>query len=285
VELSILVTLDQFSYLKDKIPAKEKMTGKDKGIICPVKGHWEPNVGPDALMVMIPSELQYIVRKAKAEKVPFNDKDFYQLYQAKDGIGSPLSISGPFLGAPHAVIALEKLIVLGAKRVWVLGWCGSLQRELPVGHLLIPTGAVSEEGTSCHYPLGERSCQSDPALNHMLAAALKERGASFSKGEVWTTDALYRETPEKVKTYQARGILAVEMEFSALMTVALYRSVALAGLLVVSDELFDLKWRPGFSNPLLKRASREAGTVLLKLAVSLSQDVASGPEPSPTGGR
>jgi uridine phosphorylase len=261
------------------------MTGKDKGIICPVKGNWEPNVGPDALMVMIPSELKYIVRVAKAERVPFNDKDLYHLYQAKDGIGPPLSISGPFLGAPHAVIALEKLIVLGARRVWVLGWCGSLQCELPVGHLLIPTGAVSEEGTSRHYPLGERSCESDPALNHMLAAALKDRGVSFSKGEVWTTDALYRETPEKVRTYQARGILAVEMEFSALMTVALYRSVALAGLLVVSDELFDLTWRPGFSNPLLKRGSREAGAVLLKLAVSLSQKAAPGPEPSPTGGR
>lgn len=63
-----------------------------------------------------------------------------------------------------------------------------------------------------------------------------------------------------------QGILAVEMEISALMTVAIYRSIAMAGLLVVSDELFQLKWRPGFSNSLLKKSSRAAGKVLLRLA-------------------
>jgi hypothetical protein len=40
-------------------------------------------------------------------------------------------------------------------------------------------------------------------------------------------------------------------------------------LLVVSDELFQLKWRPGFSNPLLKKSSRVAGKVLLRLAGSV----------------
>ena len=119
----------------------------------------------------------------------------------------------------------------------------------------------------------------------MLERALKDRGLSFSKGEVWTTDAPYRETLEKVRSYQARGILAVEMEFSALMTVALYRAAAMTGLLVVSDELFDLRWRPGFSNPLLKKASRAAGEVLLRLAASLSQDAAPSPNPSPKGER
>jgi uridine phosphorylase len=174
-------------------------------------------------------------------------------------------------------MAMEKLIVLGAKRIWALGWCGSLQHQLPIGHLLIPTDAISEEGTSGHYPIGKRACKSDPALNHMLEQAMKQRGMSFSMGAVWTTDAPYRETAAKVKNYRARGILAVEMEFSALMTVALYRAVALGGLLVVSDELFDLKWRPGFSDPLLKKASRAAGKVLLDLVHSLSQDVAPRP--------
>ena len=62
------------------------------------------------------------------------------------------------------------------------------------------------------------------------------------------------------------------MEISALMTIALYRSIAIAGLLVVSDEIFDFRWRPGFSNPLVKRNSHAAGKVLLSLANSLSQN-------------
>ena len=68
--------------------------------------------------------------------------------------------------------------------------------------------------------------------------------------------------------YQKRGVLAVEMEMSALMTLALYRGVKLGGLLVVSDELFNLKWRTGFSNPKLKRASRYAGELLIREVAS-----------------
>ncbi len=224
-------------------------------------------MGPDALMVMIPSELHYLARAAKAEKVPFSDMQLYDLYFTKGGSAAgPVSLCGPFLGAPHAVMGMEKLIVLGAKRIWVLGWCGSLNPEIRVGHLVIPTGAVSEEGTSSHYPIGKRSLEPDGRLNEMLKGALNQEGLPISLGPIWTTDALYRETSGKVKAFQAKGILAVEMELSSLMTLALYRSVSMAGVLVVSDELFELKWSPGFSNPLLKENSRAAGRVLLSLA-------------------
>jgi uridine phosphorylase len=217
-------------------------------------------------MVMIPSELTYLTQKAKARKMPFSDMSLYYLYQTVGVSGSRLTLCGPFLGAPHATIAMEKLIVLGAKKIWVLGWCGSLQHDLRTGHVVIPTGAVSEEGTSAHYPIFDRVPESDTELNSLLERALKKEGLPFSKGPVWTTDAVYRETSDKVRAYQGQGILAVEMEMAALMTVAIYRSVSLAGLLVVSDELFDLKWRPGFSDPLLKKNSRTAGELLLRVA-------------------
>jgi hypothetical protein len=68
-----------------------------------------------------------------------------------------------------------------------------------------------------------------------------------------------------VKTYQGKGVLAVEMEMSALMTLAAYRSVELSGLLVVSDELFDLKWHRGFSSPVFKKRCELAGNLLLDL--------------------
>ncbi len=239
-----------------------------EGIICPVKGKGDPRIGPDALMVMIPSELKSLVLKANAVKIPFGDMSLYNLYQTNEEVGSGITLSGPFLGAPHAIIAMEKLIVLGVKRVWVLGWCGSLQHGLHTGHVVIPTSAASEEGTSAHYPIPGRALESNARLNSILEQALKQQGLHFSKGPVWTTDAVYRETPDKVRTYQNQGVLAVEMEMSALMTVAIYRSVSMAGLLVVSDELSDLKWRPGFSSPLLKKNSRAAGQVLLRVARS-----------------
>ncbi|MGB5748539.1 MAG: purine-nucleoside phosphorylase, partial [Desulfobacterales bacterium] len=57
---------------------------------------------------------------------------------------------------------------------------------------------------------------------------------------------VYRETKEKVDYYQKQGVLAVEMEASALFSVAQFRQVELCAMLVVSDELSSLKWRPGF---------------------------------------
>ena len=104
----------------------------------------------------------------------------------------------------------------------------------------------------------------------MIEDDLNKNGQAFLKGEVWTTDAPYRETPEKIEFYQKRGVLAVEMELSALMTLALYREVKLGGLLVVSDELFDLKWHTGFSNPKLKRTSRYAGELIMRMVASQS---------------
>jgi len=242
-------------------------SAKDDGIIRPVRGRGEPVIGPDAVMVMVPSELGSLARKTGAEKVPLNDAGLPCVYQPKSAWKN-LSLSGPFLGAPQAVMAMEKLVALGARRFWVLGWCGSLQDSLRIGDVVIPTGAISEEGTSDHYPIEELEAGPDQMLTRRLMDALMKKGLSFRSGRIWTTDAPYRETREKVLQYQREGALAVEMEMSALMRVGLFRSVAVAALLVVSDELFDLKWNRGFSNPKLKEATRSGAEILLQLAHS-----------------
>jgi len=61
------------------------------------------------------------------------------------------------------------------------------------------------------------------------------------------------------------------MEVSALLAVSSFRSVQLAALLVVSDELSQLKWVPGFSSSLLKKRSRVAAELLLAAHVRLGQ--------------
>ena len=68
----------------------------------------------------------------------------------------------------------------------------------------------------------------------------------FHDGIVWTTDAIYRETQEKLEYYQAKDVLAVDMELSALFTVGRFRNIEIGSILVVSDELSTYKWRPGF---------------------------------------
>ena len=236
-----------------------------------MKGKKDPNLAPDVLMVMIPPELRFLAQRVGATKTAFTDMRLYDLYRTQEKNKTSVTLAGPFIGAPHAVMGLEKLIALGAKRVLMLGWCGSLQPSLKIGDLVIPTHAIAEEGTSPHYPTTLKNPPSDAALNRILEAILKEREIPFTKGPIWTTDAIYRETPEKVKAYQQQNILAVEMEISALLAVSSFRSVQLAALLVVSDELFELKWNPGFSNSRLKKRSRIAAELLLEALKRLGQ--------------
>jgi len=243
----------------------DKKSDNNKGLIRPLKRKNDPDLGIDAVMVMIPSDLDYLVKLHNTEEINRLRMDFFNLYPVKDGEKPCMSLSGHFLGAPQSVMGMEKLIALGAKRIWVFGWCGSLKADLRIGDLVIPTSAISEEGTSQHYPVDEKVLRTDESLNEKLEQTLKGKGQKIKKGTVWTTDAPYRETPAKVKEYQDRDAIAVEMEMSALMTLAIYRNVKIAGLLVVSDELFDLKWHPGFSNPGLKKTSRLAGEILLEM--------------------
>ncbi|ADT84227.1 hypothetical protein TERMP_01251 [Thermococcus barophilus MP] len=73
----------------------------------------------------------------------------------------------------------------------------------------------------------------------------------------------------KVRDYSSRGILGVEMEASALMSVASFRGVDLAVALAVSDELYKGKWNPGFGSKKLKRTERLLVKAALETLISL----------------
>jgi uridine phosphorylase len=187
--------------------------------------------------------------------------------------GMPITLAGPAPGAPYAIMILEKLIALEAQIVMALGWCGSLRAEARVGDLIVPNAAYSEEGTSSHYPLAEPDPKPAAGLCRTLQNRLTAAGLAFHLGKVWTTDAIYRETKPKVLAYGSQGMLAVEMEMSALFTVAQYRGVPLAGLLVVSDELFTLTWRHGLREDRFHRRRQQAITAALDALVAYDRFV------------
>ena len=65
--------------------------------------------------------------------------------------GYPFSVIASPMGAPMAVMLLEQLIALGARRLLYLGFCGALIPSYRIGDLFLPVQAVREEGTSYHY--------------------------------------------------------------------------------------------------------------------------------------
>ena len=61
-------------------------------------------------------------------------------------------------------------------------------------------------------------------------------------GATWTTDALYRETREKLDRRVAEGCLTVEMEAAAFFAVATFRGVTFAQVLYAGDDLSGDAW-------------------------------------------
>lgn len=242
------------------------MTEHEQGVITPRRSRGDPQIPPDALVAIVRTDLDRITREISARRVSFSASHLFSLFEGALSGGGPFSVAGPFFGSPHAAAGIEKLIALGARRFWVLGWCGAIDPALSIGDMIVPSGAFSEEGTSRLYTGEQTPLTPHGGLTARLDAALDKRAIKPARGPVWTTDALYRETPSKIRAYGAMGALAVEMELSALLSVAVFRSVALAALLVVSDELSPAGWRPGFSNPQLKESCEVAGAVVTSLA-------------------
>jgi uridine phosphorylase len=182
--------------------------------------------------------------------------------------GTPVTIAGPLIGAPHTIMVVEELIASGARMIIYFGYCGSLQSEVRIGDLLVPTSATIGEGTSNYYHPENFPPFPDPEVQQLLLNALTGVSATVHQGKVWTTDALYRETISLVQYYQGLGVKGVEMEMSAFFTLGKYRQVAVAGLLAVSDELFTLTWKPGFNTPIFQQARDLAARAVLDAAAA-----------------
>ena len=222
-------------------------------IINPERTRNDPQLPPGGILLINPAEAGYAVQSARSrqgERFFLYHSNLFVINQP----GSSFFLAGPAVGAPMAVMTLEKLVALGASKVVVLGWCGALSQSLHVGDILLPTWAVSEEGTSSHYPFHERP-HSAENLRKSLKTVLQPE-FHVQEGPIWTTDAPYRETRAKVTEYGGRGILGVDMEFAALNTVAVFRGIDLAAAMLVSDELYQPEWQPGFLSKSFRKQSR-----------------------------
>jgi uridine phosphorylase len=154
----------------------------------------------------------------------------------------PVAVFHPGVGAPLAGAFLEEAIASGCRAFVGIGMAGALVPDVLIGHVVVPTAAIRDEGTSYHYQPPSRSIEPTPDALEALLATLKRHDVPFETGGTWTTDAFYRETRAKVDRRVAEGCLAVEMEASALFAIARFRGVPIAHLLTTSDDLSGEKW-------------------------------------------
>ncbi|MDF1577370.1 MAG: nucleoside phosphorylase [Desulfobulbales bacterium] len=241
-------------------------------IINPRREKGEPILPAAGLFCVNPGEARYLgaglAKLGAARHFLFNSN--LLVLPGNSGSGG-VFLAGPAVGAPMAALTLEKLIALGAERIIVCGWCGSLSPELRTGDILLPTWGFSEEGTSGHYPIQGRPASSEP-LRDDLARYFRAAGLACREGPVWTTDAPYRETRGKVSEYAGKSILGVDMEFSAMAAVATYRSIDLAAVFLVSDQLWQRSWRPGYKSKVFLAKTRQVFTGLLAKIIDNGND-------------
>lgn len=237
----------------------------DNAIINPTKWKGSPDIGPFAIMVSNGGDLVLLLKQMGMDENNHTRLMMSKVYKDDDRL-SNTAVVGPFTGAPYAVILLETLIAWGAKKILFFGWCGAISPGVKIGDIIVPTSAFIDEGTSGHYQENEEfRAQASTYITEEIKTAIKQKGLPFHEGSVWTTDAIYRETREKVGYYQEKNALAVEMELSALFTVGQFRNVEIGAILVVSDELSTFEWRPGFGEESFNRSR----SILCKVINSL----------------
>ena len=156
--------------------------------------------------------------------------------------GRRLAVAQAGVGAPLAAAWLDELITLGGRAFIAAGGAGVLVPGLVMGHVVVPTAAIRDEGTSYHYlPASREVAPTTDALGAIIAT-LDAQGVPHVTGKTWTTDGIYRETRDKVRRRVAEGCLTVEMEAAAFFAVAQFRGVSFGQMFYAGDDLSGEAW-------------------------------------------
>lgn len=156
--------------------------------------------------------------------------------------GGEVAVVHPGVGAPLCGALLEELIAMGAREFIACGGAGVLDKDIVVGHVVIPTSAVRDEGTSYHYLPPSREVSPSARAVDAIEQTLKRHNIPYRKGKTWTSDAIYRETLAKVARRRGEGCLTVEMEAAAFFAIAQFRNVDFGQLLYGGDDVSGADW-------------------------------------------
>lgn len=155
--------------------------------------------------------------------------------------GIKISVTSTGMGCPSTAIASEELINIGAKVLIRIGSSAALQEQVKIGDLLISTGAMKNEGTSKFYVPQEFPAVPDFEFTNLLIQTAKEmtEGTDINvySGINATDDAFYGETKEWIEKLIALKLLNVEMEASAIYTIAHVRDIKAACICGTSGNL------------------------------------------------
>lgn len=154
--------------------------------------------------------------------------------------GKEIGFYHTLLGGSASGALLEEVIAKGGKKILFFGSCGSLDKKITAGHLIIPVEAYRDEGTSYHYA---------PASDYIKICSAEKLSQIFNllkvpyvKAKTWTTDSFYRETQKNAEARKNDGCKVVEMECASIMAVGQFRGVDVYQFLYAADCLDESVW-------------------------------------------
>ena len=195
-------------------------------------------VGDVADYVLLPGDPKRAEKIATFFDVARKVADYrgYVTYSGRVG-EIAISTCSTGIGCPSAAIVVEELIKIGAKNLIRVGTTGALQPEIEIGDIVIATAAARADGTTNAYvPMGY------PAVaDFQMIAALIEAAETMKKkfhlGIVVSSDAFYAENIDFVNCYRKAKVLSVEMEASAIFTLANLNGLRAGAILAVDSNL------------------------------------------------
>jgi uridine phosphorylase len=172
------------------------------------------------------------------------------------------------LGGPAAAGLMEEMIAKGCKTFLFFGSCGVLDSSIPEGHLIIPTEAYRDEGTSYHYAPGDTDFITVKTASR-LAEILTELKIPHVSGKTWTTDAFYRETAGNTAKRKAEGCITVDMECASVSAVADFRQIEVYYILYAADSLDKAEW----DSRSLGKLTQDSRENFMRIAVSVIEKI------------
>ncbi|WP_430883446.1 purine-nucleoside phosphorylase [Fusibacter sp. JL216-2] len=154
--------------------------------------------------------------------------------------GKKVSVQGTGMGTPSLSIYVNELIQFyGCKQLIRVGSAGSIQDHVQVRDVVLASGACSDSSMNrlMFNNMDYAPIASFDLLSKAYQAA-KNLGIEPHVGNILTTDTFYNDRPDPLNVWVKHNVLAVEMESSALYTLAAKFGVKALSVLTISDHIF-----------------------------------------------
>lgn len=173
---------------------------------------------------------------------------FNREYHTVKGVykGVPIACTSTGIGSPAAAIAMEELSRIGTKTFIRVGTCGSLQKNMKLGDVVITTGAVRLDGASRDYVIPEYPAVASYEVVEALIKAAANLKIPYHVGVTASTDTFYcgqgrpgyndyfpSHKEHIFSDMQKAGVLNFEMEASCILTLASLFGVRAGAVCVV----------------------------------------------------